>query len=159
MNQKSAKQAYDMVYEALSPHCKHIAISGAARRQDWRNEHRGRLLPNAIDIIVIPDNQQLLELRALTYRLWAVDFPEKTSQIDSLCPSVTIHWVTKEQFGLAQFMITGPKPYVAHAKNMWKPGKFLKYRLKSPEGLMFTETEEDVFWVLGRKWQEPKERQ
>lgn len=163
MNAHTAHKAFNEVSLLVSPYCQTFAVSGAARREDWRVEHRGRPLPNNVDAIAIPHNHKLMELRDKVKAWWGQDYPVKLTVVRGCSPTVTIHWVSKEQFGLAQFLITGPKEYTHHAAACWHPGKFKNYRMyrSITDGSRVVETheEKDVFAAFHKPWIKPEKRE
>jgi DNA polymerase/3'-5' exonuclease PolX len=161
MNLKDAHREAIEICKVLQPYCveKRLRIAGSIRRQKVD-------LIKDIEIVAIPNNVFLLELKNIVNSKWgepdAGKFPSKYTKVRGY-RNIDFFWCTPKTFGLNFFIRTGPQSFVTRALSVWKALSKGGYSegaiLHNADGsIVETLTEEDVFRALGWNFVRPENR-
>lgn len=158
MNLSDADKAAAEIVEAITPFCSRIEIAGSIRRRV--------LFPGDIEIVAIPKNQTLLQLRDIVNNKWGAPsiglFPSKYTRIRRSY-NIDLFWPTTRNWGMIYFIRTGSAEFAKKALIRWKEITKGGY---SEDGLLHTadhvvvETPEeaDVFKALKWAYVPPEKR-
>lgn len=149
------------VIKAISPLCVRCIAVGAVGRQ-----HETEI--KTVEIVAIPRADRLMELRAVVNNRFGPPsdgaFPSKLTKIRRPI-ALDLHWVSREQWGAAVFLLTGPAAYTAVAMQWWKSRhngdgceRLFRFYRNATEEAEDTPEESDVFHLMGVPMVAPENR-